>query len=86
MAGSAKPFRTRLPSAGAVKVTVARVPRPNVSQTLDVPSGTEVGDIVRQVGAHPDAVIVIREERPLPLDAPVRDGDVLRVVNVFSGG
>ena len=69
-----------------MQVTVARVPRPNVSQSIDMPAGATISDVVKKVGAHPDQVIVIRDERPLPLDASVREGDVLRVVNVFSGG
>jgi sulfur carrier protein ThiS len=69
-----------------VQVTVARVPRPNVSQRLEIRSDAKVADVVRQVGAHPDQVIVLRDEQPIPLDAGLNEGDVLRVVNVFSGG
>ena len=69
-----------------MNVTVARVPRPNVAQALEVPLGATVVDVVRRVGALPDQVIVIRDERPLPLDAPLHEGDRLQVVNVFSGG
>ena len=73
-------------SADNVQVTVARVPRPNIAQAIDVPPGASVADVVKKVGAHPDQVIVIRDEQPIPLDASVSEGDVLRVVNVFSGG
>ncbi len=69
-----------------MQVTVARAPRPNVAQAIDVPVGASVADVVRKVGAHPDQVIVIRNEQPIPLDACVHEGDVLRLVNVFSGG
>lgn len=67
-------------------MTVARVPRPNVVHAIDVPAGATVADVVKKVGAHPDQVIVIRDEQPIPLDASINEGDVLRVVNVFSGG
>lgn len=79
-------FRTEATSAASVKVTVARVPRPNVAQSIEVPSGASIADVVRQVGAHPDQVIVIRNELPVPLDAAANEGDLLRLVNVFSGG
>lgn len=69
-----------------MQVTVSRVPRPNVPQTLELGPTATVADIVGLIGAHPDQVIVIRDESPVPLDAPVADKDVLRVVNVFSGG
>ena len=69
-----------------MRITVARVPRPNVVQTVDVPEASTAGEVVRLVGAHPDQVVVIRGETPLPLDAPICEHDVLRIVNVFSGG
>lgn len=69
-----------------MQVTVARVPRPNVAQAFDVPESATVESVLRLVGAKPDAVIVLRGETPIPLDARLESGDVLRVVNVFSGG
>jgi sulfur carrier protein ThiS len=69
-----------------MQVTVHRVPRPNVAAPIEVPVGACVLDVLRRVGAPPDAVIVLRDGTPLPLDATVEANDQLRVVNVFSGG
>lgn len=69
-----------------MRITVARVPRPNVAQDFDVPETATVEAVLRLVGAKPDAVIVLREETPIPLDARLESGDALRIVSVFSGG
>jgi sulfur carrier protein ThiS len=70
----------------AVRVHVARVPRPNVEEALEVRDGATVQEVLRAMRVPPDAVVVLREDRPLPVDAPVRDGERLRVLTVFSGG
>jgi len=69
-----------------VRVHVARVPRPNVEQTLDVRDGATVQDVLRKMNVALDAVVVIRDDQPVPVDAPVREGERLRVLTVFSGG
>ena len=69
-----------------MQVVVCRVPRPNVAAPVDVPAGARVSDVLRTIGTPPDAVVVLRDGTPLPLDAVVEADDELRVVNVFSGG
>lgn len=69
-----------------MRVQVTRLPRPNVAQDVEVEAGTRLMGLLGQLAIPPDAVVVIRQERPIPLDAPLAEGDELRVVNVFSGG
>lgn len=70
----------------AVRVQVTRLPRPNTPQDVDLEEGATVAEVLRRLLVPLDAVIVIRAERPIPLDAPLDEGDALRIVNVFSGG
>lgn len=35
---------------------------------------------------HPDSYLILRENMPIPIDEPLRDGDVIRAVRVASGG
>jgi sulfur carrier protein ThiS len=67
-------------------VVIARLPRPNVPQRVQIPAGATVLDALRRLGTPPDAVVVLREGTPIPLDATLHEGDDLRVFNVFSGG
>lgn len=50
------------------------------------PDGPTAADVVRALGWHPEAHLVIRGETPLALDAPVEDGDELKVLRIVSGG
>lgn len=69
-----------------MQVVVSRVPRPNVATPIDLPDGASVMEALKRLGVAPDAVVVLRQGTPLPLDAGLEAGDELRVVNVFSGG
>lgn len=69
-----------------MRVEVTRAPRPNVTQSIEVPSGATVGDVLRHLCIPPDAVLVVLGDEPVPLDLPVGEGERLRVVTVFSGG
>ena len=53
---------------------------------LDLPEGAIADDASRACGVRPDLVIVFRDDRPLAGDAPLRDGDRVRILRVVSGG
>lgn len=67
-------------------VTVSRLPRPNVEETVTLDGDATVQAVLRRLTIPLDAVIVLRGDHPLPSDAPVADGDRLKVISVFSGG
>jgi sulfur carrier protein ThiS len=43
-------------------------------------------DLLRALRLAPDAHILMRGEGPIPADAPLVDGERIRVVGVVSGG
>lgn len=53
---------------------------------LDLPEGARADDATRACGIRPDVVLVFRDERPLPGDEPLREGDRVRILRVVSGG
>lgn len=53
---------------------------------VDLPPGARADDAPKALGIRPELVLVFRDERPLPGDAPLRDGDHLRILRVVSGG
>jgi sulfur carrier protein ThiS len=53
---------------------------------LELPGGALADDAPRAAGIRPELVLVFRDERPLPGDAPLRDGDRVRILRVVSGG
>lgn len=67
-------------------VRVARVPRPNVEEPVRVAEGATVAQVLRTLKIPPDAVLVVRNEEPVPLDATLAEGETLKIITVFSGG
>lgn len=55
-------------------------------RALELPAGALADDAPRALGIRPELVLVFREERPLPGDAPLADGDRIRILRVVSGG
>lgn len=53
---------------------------------LELPEGARADDAPRALGIRPDLVLVFRGDRPLPGDAPLAEGDRVRILRVVSGG
>lgn len=53
---------------------------------LDLAEGARADDAPRALGIRPELVLVFRDQRPLPADEPLRDGDRIRILRVVSGG
>jgi sulfur carrier protein len=51
-----------------------------------VESGTTICDAVRSIGFAPDAFIFMVNGKPVPMDTPIADGDMIKAVKVASGG
>ena len=70
-----------------VKVRVERMPKSQgPTQELDLPGDATAETVVRALSLHPDAVLVVRDNAPIPLDGPLGDGDTVTVINIVSGG
>ncbi|GEM_PF-1968478 len=54
----------------------------NVRMSTD----SHVSDLVKELDHHLDAIIVVKDGRPVPLDHPLEDGDTIKVLSVVSGG
>ena len=56
------------------------------TEELDMASGASILDVLRARKISPDVSIVFAGSKPVPVDSPVAEGMVLRVVSVVSGG
>ena len=55
-------------------------------ETIDLgPTATGL-DLLRALRLAPDAHILVRSGIPVPVDAPLTEGERIRVVGVVSGG
>lgn len=55
-------------------------------RVLELPEGAVADDAPRALGIRPELVLVFRGERPIAGDAPLAEGDEVRLLRVVSGG
>ncbi len=55
-------------------------------QEQTVPEGSTVEDLLSQMNLHPDAYIVTKDSKPVPITRRLEDGERLKLVKVASGG
>ncbi len=55
-------------------------------KVVDLAEGSDGFGLMESLTLNPEAHIIIREDRPIPVDEELRDGDRLSVVSVISGG
>ena len=68
-----------------MRVTVELV-QARRTEPLELPSGATGLELLAQLRLHPDAHLVIRGDRPIPVDEPLVDGEHLRILSAISGG
>ncbi|MDR1404755.1 MAG: hypothetical protein LBJ20_04220 [Candidatus Methanoplasma sp.] len=52
----------------------------------DVAPGMTAGEAVLSLGMMPNVFIFTVEGRPVPMDAPIADGTLIKAIKVASGG
>lgn len=65
---------------------IADLVRADRSEELDLPAGATGLDLLERLGLSPDAHVLLREDLPIPVDAPLVEGERLNIVSVVSGG
>jgi len=69
-----------------MRIKVALYPEKN-NLDLEIKSeNATVLDVLAKLNIKPDTVIVIRENKPIPIDEDINDGDKLKIIKVASGG
>ena len=68
-----------------MKITITLVPQ-NAVKDVDIQKGSTVCDLIRKMNLKPDAVIVLHNNRPIPIDETLDDQKNLHIIQVASGG
>lgn len=69
-----------------MKIKVRSFPSREINKTIELKSDATVIDLLKELDLRPDSWIVVRDEKAIPEDAPLKDGDSLRLLSVISGG
>ena len=55
-------------------------------QEVELPAGATAMDLLKHLGLPPDAHLLLRGDRPIPVDAPLAEGECVRILSAISGG
>ncbi len=55
-------------------------------QEVELGPGATAMDLLKRLGLSPDAHLLLRDEMPIPVDEPLKDGEQLQILAVISGG
>ena len=66
-----------------IKIKIARS---NETKNLDLGKDSKVQDALKKLNLKPDTVIVMSENKPIPVDDDLVEGQELTIIQVASGG
>ncbi len=56
------------------------------TQEWEVKAGMTIRDAVLKVGLNPESVLAVRHGQLINEDTKIQDGDVIKLIDVVSGG
>lgn len=69
----------------SMKVNVKITPG-NTVKTINMADDSRVDDLLNEIDMMPNTVIVMKDDKPIPEDTPLIDGQTLHIIRVSSGG
>jgi sulfur carrier protein ThiS len=68
-----------------VKVTV-KLSRNNETKNIQLGNGSDLEDVLKKLNLKPDTVIIMNDNKPVPIDEEIKDGEEFTILQVSSGG
>jgi len=68
-----------------VKIKI-KLSRTNETKEIELQTGSTVNDVLKKINLKPDTVIVMSNDKPVPVDEVLIDGQDLTILQVSSGG
>jgi sulfur carrier protein ThiS len=66
-----------------IKVKISRT---NEIKEVNLDNGALVQSLLKKINLKPDTIIVLSNNKPIPIDDELTDGDDLTILQVSSGG
>ena len=58
----------------------------NVTDEIDIKSGSKMYDLLKKINLKPDNIIILRGNTPVPADDAITEEQELTIIQVASGG
>lgn len=69
-----------------MRIRVKSFPKGEVDKSIDLPDESTALDLFKALNMRPDNWIVARNDKVVPDDSPLEEGDSIRLLSVVSGG
>ena len=69
----------------SMQISVTILPE-KTQKNLEVTDGTLIIDMLKSLKLSPDALIILRNNKPIPVDEEIQKNDQLSILKVASGG
>jgi len=66
-----------------IKVKISRT---NEIKEVNLENGASVQSLLKKINLKPDTIIVLNNNKPIPIDDELINGDELTILQVSSGG
>jgi len=60
--------------------------RTNTTKKIQMQQGSLINDLIKKINLKPDSLIVIENNKPVPIDDNLYNGQQLTIIEVSSGG
>jgi len=78
-----KPFFISLSIQVKIRVKLART---NKLEEITLENGSTILELLKKMNLKPDTLIVMNNNRPVPIDDTLKDNQELTIIQVSSGG
>lgn len=68
-----------------LKIHITILPK-NLKQIVDIKKGQTISDLLKKLNLHPDNIIILRDNTPVPDDEVITDDKEFTLIEVASGG
>jgi sulfur carrier protein ThiS len=65
---------------------IVKLSRSNEEKQITIDKKSTVSKVLKKIGLKPDTVIVMSNEKPIPITEKLIDGQKLTILQVSSGG
>jgi len=62
------------------------VEKDGTQRSIEIDQGSNIINLIEEIGMHPDAIIVLKDRVPVPLTDMMEEGDSFEIIRVASGG
>ena len=66
-----------------IKINITRT---NQNREINIKPGSKIIELLDKINMKPDTLIVLKNNKPIPINEQLKENDELKIIQVSSGG